>query len=183
MVYEQIGLAESNCDLVAAQDLRLQLRRTGQWTWLYTTRSGSRHDLGRRHHRTSTAVTATIGALAVLASTPVKSAPDAPVVLSIDGTVAPLRLTAEAIAAMPRTGVTCMVHDKQMVREGPWLTDVLAQAGVPSGEAVRGKLLSTIVVATGRDSYNAVFTGGELDHMLGPAMRVAATCRSAHRLT
>lgn len=39
---------------------------------------------------------------------------------------------------------------------------------------MRGKLLSTIVVATGRDGYRAVFTVGELDHMLGNAPVIVA---------
>ena len=65
----------------------------------------------------------------------------------------PLRLTAEAIADLPRTSVTWAVHGKTMVCEGPWLTNVLARAGVPSGDSVRRKLLSTTVVATGRDGY------------------------------
>ncbi len=103
-----------------------------------------------------------------------EAARDAAIVLSVDGTPAPLSFTTAEFAALPRARVTWAVHDRKAVCEGPWLIDILARAGLPTGEAVRGKLLSTVVVATGRDGYRAVFTVGELDPMLGNAPVVIA---------
>ena len=86
----------------------------------------------------------------------------------------PLTLTVAALAAMPRTTVTWTVHGKALTCEGPWLADVLAQAGAESGEALRGKALARVVVATGADGYRVAFTLGELDRTLGNAPVIIA---------
>ncbi len=97
-----------------------------------------------------------IGAIAVLAAA----------LLAVDGpgTVQP---TAAQLAALPRTSVDWTVHGKALHCTGPWLIDVLAAAGVATGDAVRGTALTTLVVATGHDGYRVAFTLGELDRTLG----------------
>lgn len=103
-------------------------------------------------------------------------------ILSIEGAPTPVQLTAADIAAMPHNAVSWTVHGKTLTCAGPWLTDVLAHAGVPSGETVRGAALSTAVAATGADGYRAAFTIGELDHMLGNAPVIVADQCDGHAL-
>ena len=48
------------------------------------------------------------------------------------------------------------------------ITPVLAAANVPQKEALRGKLMSLVVVAGAKDNYHAVFSLPELDEGTGP---------------
>jgi hypothetical protein len=47
------------------------------------------------------------------------------------------------------------------------LFEILKRAGLPSGEALRGKALTTYVLAEAQDGYEVVFSLGELDPLLG----------------
>lgn len=127
------------------------------------------------------AVVLSLAALTLSAASPLT--PGAAVVLTIDSTPTPLQLTAADIAAMRHNSVSWTVHGKTLACAGPWLTDVLARAGVPAGEAVRGAALSRVVSAIGADGYRAVFTVGELDHMLGNAPVIVADQCDGHALT
>lgn len=99
--------------------------------------------------------------------------------LTIDGTVARTMTDAD-LAALPRTTIDWAVHGKTLRCTGARLSDVLARAGVPAGEAVRGPALTTVVVARAADGYRAAFTLGELDPLLGNArIIVADTCNGA----
>lgn len=51
----------------------------------------------------------------------------------------------------------------ETVYEGVWLHEVLKRAGVPQGSELRGKALSSYVVAQAQDGYQVVFSLGELD--------------------
>ncbi|HLH16612.1 MAG TPA: molybdopterin-dependent oxidoreductase [Bryobacteraceae bacterium] len=82
-----------------------------------------------------------------------------------DGTARPpLALTMEQLAAMPRVSVRVQTHDGQEhTYEGVPLAEILKRAGQPSGEDLRGKLLSRYVLATAHDGYRVVFALPELD--------------------
>jgi len=112
-------------------------------------------------------------ALALIAAAP-PPASNKQIALTIDGASRAMRLTMGALAAMPRTTVSWTVHGRTVSCAGPWLTDVLAGAGAPTGEAVRGVELTRIVIATGADGYRVAFTLGELDHRLGNAPVIVA---------
>jgi len=75
----------------------------------------------------------------------------------------PLTLTADDLAKMPRATVRTMNNGMEMVYEGVWLHEVLKRAGVPQGSELRGKALSTYVLAQAQDGYQVVFSLGELD--------------------
>ncbi|WP_156254590.1 molybdopterin-dependent oxidoreductase, partial [Sandarakinorhabdus oryzae] len=50
-------------------------------------------------------------------------------------------------------------------------------AGLPSGEAVRGPALTTLIVAEAADGYRVAFSLGEIDGKLGNrAVLVATAC-------
>jgi hypothetical protein len=56
-----------------------------------------------------------------------------------------------------------MNNGMEILYEGVWLHEVLKKAGVPQGEALRGKALAGYVVAEAQDGYQVVFSLGELD--------------------
>ena len=92
------------------------------------------------------------------------SAQEAPPSIQITGAVKqPLTLTADDLAKMPRASVKTMNNGMETVYEGVWLHEVLKRAGVPQGEALRGKALSTYVLADAQDGYQVAFSLGELD--------------------
>jgi len=90
-------------------------------------------------------------------------------VLSVQGDIAsPLSLTADDLAKMPRETATVPAADgSKIVYEGVTLLALLQKAGAPFGKQLRGKVLSSYVVAKAQDGYQVIFTLGELDPDFG----------------
>lgn len=75
-----------------------------------------------------------------------------------------LTLTAADLAAMPRAKATTTSNGITTVYEGVAVADVLKKgAGAPLGAGMRGNALSTYVLASASDGYQAVLSLGELD--------------------
>jgi hypothetical protein len=74
-----------------------------------------------------------------------------------------LALTADDLSRMPRASVKTTNNAIQTVYEGVWLHEVLKRAGVPQGAALRGKALTSYVLAEAQDGYQVLFSLGELD--------------------
>lgn len=92
------------------------------------------------------------------------SAQDAGTSVQVTGAVKQsLTLTADDLAKMPRASVKTMNNGMETIYEGVWLHEVLKKAGVPQGEALRGKALTSYVLASAQDGYQVVFSLGELD--------------------
>jgi DMSO/TMAO reductase YedYZ molybdopterin-dependent catalytic subunit len=90
--------------------------------------------------------------------------------ISVSGSVTtPLTLTAESLAQMPRATATVSSGGIDTQYEGVWLHEILKKAGLPAGEGLRGKMLTTYVLAEAQDGYQVVFSLGELDPALGDA--------------
>ena len=88
--------------------------------------------------------------------------------ISVTGSVTtPLTLTAEILGQMPRATATISNNGIDTQYEGVWLREILKKAGVPDGEGLRGKILTTYVLAEAQDGYQVVFSLGELDPELG----------------
>src|SRR5262245_36822433 len=88
--------------------------------------------------------------------------------ISVTGSVTTaLTLTAEMLAQMPRATATVSNNGIDTQYEGVWLREILKKAGVPADEALRGKTLTTYVLAEAQDGYQVVFSLGELDPALG----------------
>jgi DMSO/TMAO reductase YedYZ molybdopterin-dependent catalytic subunit len=88
--------------------------------------------------------------------------------ISVTGSVTtPLTLTAEMLAQMPRSTATISNNGVDTQYEGVSLLEILKKAGVPAGEALRGKVLTTYVLTEAQDGYQVVFSLGELDPVLG----------------
>lgn len=92
-----------------------------------------------------------------------------PAALAVQGDVpTPLSLTADDLAKLPRQTVSVPAPDgSKITYEGVALFDVLQKAGAPSGNKLRGKALSTYVLAQASDGYQVAFTLGELDPQFG----------------
>ncbi len=95
----------------------------------------------------------------------------APASVEITGDVSsPMTVTATDLSAMPQ--VTVMAGTTAY--EGVLLEDVLKRAGAVSGSSLKGKALSTYVLAEGRDGYAVVFSLGELDSAISDGQVVLA---------
>jgi hypothetical protein len=90
-------------------------------------------------------------------------------VLAIQGDVPmPLSLSADDLAKMPRETVSVPAPDgSKIAYEGVTLLAVLQKAGAPFGKQLRGKVLTTYVLAKAQDGYQVIFTLGELDPDFG----------------
>lgn len=113
----------------------------------------------------------------------VAQAPPKPA-LAVEGDVAsPLSLSADDLAKMPRQSVSLSNPDgSKTVYEGVTLFAVLEKAGVASGEKLRGKALTTYVLAKAQDGYQVAFTLGELDPQFGNASILVADRRDGKAL-
>jgi len=59
-------------------------------------------------------------------------------------------------------------HDKKTATySGVPLRELLKDAGVPSGESLRGKAFSTVIVVSATDGYQVSFSIAELDESVG----------------
>ncbi|MEO7433663.1 MAG: molybdopterin-dependent oxidoreductase [Dokdonella sp.] len=108
--------------------------------------------------------------LAACASAPVWA--DTPPVpagsVAIGGEIAtPRRLDDIALRKLPRRAFDATEHGTTAHWEGVALSDLLSDAGVPLGDALRGKNLALYVVVSAADGYRVVYSLAELD----PAMR------------
>lgn len=74
-----------------------------------------------------------------------------------------LTLSADDLAKMPRATFRIAGSGKETVYEGVWLHEVLKRAGVPQGGNLRGKALTSYVLAEAQDGYQVVFSLAELD--------------------
>jgi DMSO/TMAO reductase YedYZ molybdopterin-dependent catalytic subunit len=75
----------------------------------------------------------------------------------------PLTLSADDLAKMPRATLRTTNNGTETVYEGVGLHEVLKKAGVPQGDALRGKVLAGYVLAEAQDGYQVVFSLAELD--------------------
>jgi DMSO/TMAO reductase YedYZ molybdopterin-dependent catalytic subunit len=88
--------------------------------------------------------------------------------LTVAGDVASeLYLSMDDIRGMPRASVEVNEEGTAKKYEGVWLSEILAKAGAPLGESLRGKALASYVLASARDGYQVVFGLAEID----PAFR------------
>ncbi len=90
----------------------------------------------------------------------------APPAIVIDGAVnAPRTLSIAELQKMPQTTIHVVnSHNHQAeTYQGVRLDMLLQQAGVPHGEAIRGKWMAAYVLATAADGYRVVYSLAELD--------------------
>jgi DMSO/TMAO reductase YedYZ molybdopterin-dependent catalytic subunit len=86
--------------------------------------------------------------------------------LKIGGAVStPLTLTSADLKSLPRQTIKVVNSHNQKTEtyEGVPLEALLQKAGVPHGEALRGRLMTSYVLAEADDGYRVVFSLAELD--------------------
>jgi hypothetical protein len=95
--------------------------------------------------------------------------PSTTAVLAVQGDIPmPFSPTAGDLAKMPRQTVSTPAPDgTKMVYEGVTLFELLQKAGAPTGKQLRGKALTSYVLAKAHDGYQVTFTLGELDPQFG----------------
>jgi DMSO/TMAO reductase YedYZ molybdopterin-dependent catalytic subunit len=85
----------------------------------------------------------------------------------IGGAVAtPLVVSAADLKALPRKTIRVVNthnNNKTEVYEGVPLAELLAKAGVPQGEQIRGPLMAEYVLVDAADGYRVIFSVAELD--------------------
>jgi hypothetical protein len=74
-----------------------------------------------------------------------------------------LVLTEEDLGKMTRHTLTVKEHDAEVSYSGVLLREVLQRGGASFGAQLRGKALSSYVLATARDGYAVVYTLAEMD--------------------
>ena len=125
-----------------------------------------------------TAVLIALAAALVWAQAPPPSA-----TLPVSGDVAtPLTLSAGDLAKMPRETASVDGPNGKVQYEGVALREVLAKAGAPMGKQLRGKALSSYVIAKARDGYQVLFSIGEIDADFGNARIIVADKRDGKPL-
>jgi hypothetical protein len=70
-------------------------------------------------------------------------------------------------ATLPPAAATLVAHGSSQRCTGVWLRDLLAKAGVPAGEAIKGPLLHATISVVAADGYRVGFSLGEIDAKLG----------------
>jgi DMSO/TMAO reductase YedYZ molybdopterin-dependent catalytic subunit len=90
---------------------------------------------------------------------------DAPATLTVSGDIpSALTLKAEDLASMPRETVSIPEQDGTKVDyEGVPLRTILKRAGAPQDKDLRGKALTTYILAKAHDGYQVVFALAELE--------------------
>ncbi len=96
----------------------------------------------------------------------------------------PITLDSASLAAMPRASVTASAHHESASQwQGVALENILLRAGAPSGEALRGHAMTSVVRITASDHYQVVFSVAELDSMLGNEQVILADTQDGHPIT
>jgi hypothetical protein len=128
-----------------------------------------------------------LGSLALLVSSlHAQTLPSTPatIQLLIDGKPT-VTLDRQTLAHMPRTSIdTPAIHHEPPAHwQGVALQELLQNAGVPSGEQLRGHSMTTIVRVSASDHYQVVFSLGELDPLLGNEQVLLVDTQDGHPLT
>lgn len=94
-----------------------------------------------------------------------------------------LVVKAEDLSQMARQTVSVADQDGAKVSyEGVALRDILKRAGVPTGKELRGKALTSYILAKAHDGYEVVFSVGELDAAFGNEQVIVADKRDGKPL-
>jgi hypothetical protein len=104
--------------------------------------------------------------------------------ISITGAVErPVKLQLSELASMPRQTITLTEPDGSKDEyEGVAVIDLLKKAGVPTGSKLRGKALTTYILAKAHDGYQVLYSLAELDPDLTQGKFIVADKRNGKPL-
>ena len=95
---------------------------------------------------------------------------------------APVTISTEDLAKLPRHNAALNDHGKQVNYEGVLLRDVLTKGGIDVGQGLHGKQLSTYVAAIAGDGYQVVYTLADVDPTIADAGIIVADKREGQPL-
>jgi DMSO/TMAO reductase YedYZ molybdopterin-dependent catalytic subunit len=106
-----------------------------------------------------------LAAAAAVSAAPVTAQPATDTAtLAIAGDVSrPTTVTMAEMKAMPRASATIQEDGHPVKYDGVLVSELLKRAGVGLGRDMTGNALSTYVLASAKDGYQAVFSLAELD--------------------
>ncbi len=129
-----------------------------------------------------TALSYGLPAYGLPAQTATESAPVPGITISGD-IAATIVLKAADLAQMPRETVAVADQDgAQISYEGVPLREILKKAGIPLGKDLRGKAMSSYILAKAHDGYQVLFSLGELGADFGNEDIVVADKRDGKAL-
>jgi hypothetical protein len=136
------------------------------------------HDSSRFYMTSKTAQAAILIAVCMLIAAVPAVAQSSIDVVGLDG-----RTTAVSFAGLERkTVATADRAGIKTIHEGVALRDVLAKAGAPLGDALKGKALAQAVVATAADGYQVVYAIAEIDAAFNAHVILVADRRNGQPL-
>ncbi len=89
---------------------------------------------------------------------------------------------AVVLDTLPRHTVVTSDRGLRTTFVGVALRDVLARVGVPLGEALRGKALSRVIIASAADGYQVTYAIAEVDAAFTDQIILVADTRDGHPL-
>lgn len=92
-------------------------------------------------------------------------------------------LTAADLAGLPQHKIDATDHGTAASFDGVLLSDILAKVDMPSGEKMRGKLMSLYLLVEAADGYRVVFALPELDAAFTDRKVYLATRRDGKALS
>jgi hypothetical protein len=93
-----------------------------------------------------------------------------------------ISIAAAQLAKLPRHTASLNDHGKQVGYEGVRMRDALALGGVDFGKGLRGKQLSTYVVAIASDGYEVVYALSDFDATITDSSIIVADKREGQPL-
>lgn len=87
----------------------------------------------------------------------------------------PLILSAADLNQMPQHTIRVTEHGQPVTYTGVLVSDVLIKAGAPMGSQLKGKALSSYVLATARDGYAVIYALPEFDSAFTDAQPLIAS--------
>ncbi len=92
-------------------------------------------------------------------------------------------LTPEMLAAMPHLTASVVDHGKTRTYSGVPVSALMAKVGAPSGEALRGKALLGVVVASASDGYRVALSLAETDPGIKASKTIVADAEDGKPLS
>lgn len=82
--------------------------------------------------------------------------------------------SAADLKVLPRVMIEADLHGEKHIFEGVPLIELLKQAGVPSGNDLRGAELLHVIIVTARDGYRVALSLAEIDPGISPTRVIIA---------
>ena len=103
--------------------------------------------------------------------------------LTIKSEAQSVSLTGAELAALPHVTATVTDHGKTRTYSGVPMATLMARVGAPSGEALRGKALLGVIVASASDGYRIALSLAETDAGMKASKTIVADAEDGKPLS